>query len=222
MCQRPTMAALAASSEEDVSFLADDLQGASARLLTDALSQVFAKLDHSDEVRRFISARCAQFVEFSQEGEHSLDWTQIHAEYCTLVERAIDLELQCLGCPEDAVLEHAAHGGSDAAAHLLTRLLAKTDYMYFCEMMHAEAHAQSDDDVRDDDSCDSCDYEYVEADGGRLHSPSSLNDEAAGEDDEDDEDLESLALQVANLRMHDLLGHEAQAHAIGDAERSRD
>ena len=60
----------------------------------------------------------------------------MHADYSTLVERAISTELQVLGCSEEALLETAASKHYSLADKLLTQLLAMTDYEQFCAMMH--------------------------------------------------------------------------------------
>jgi len=152
------------------------LQEASARLLTDALSSVLKRLA---DVQDFIDDNSAWFASFSADGEHLLEWTSIHSEYCEIVERLLQVELQVLGCSEDALIEHAMRAVEDPVAdELLTRLVAKTDYMRFVEMMHEEHVALP---TRDDEE------EYVE-----VEEFGQEEDAALGDEDEDEGLLEAL------------------------------
>ena len=159
--------------------LGTDLQAASCRLLTDALERVLQHVCDAEAVRSFVDANSATFMSYIPGGEHKLEWTSIHHEYCRLVEGALQTELQVLGCPEAALLDHAMQA-DPLADKLLTRLLAKTDYTHFCEMMRAEAVSCGDDG----------DFEAV--------------DEAPHEEDaEDDEDLATLEHAVLTRAMQE-------------------
>ena len=89
--------------------------------------------------------------------------------------------------------EHAA--GDPTADEVLTRLIAKTDYVRFCEMM-SDHHCRGPTIVDDDD-----DDEYVEvpeddaADDGLV----------LGEDEEDDDEgLMEARLEQAAARLRDV------------------
>ena len=65
-------------------------------------------------------------------------WTDIYNDYCQIADEILDAELAVLGCSEEMLLSHAVLAQGDPRAdEVLDRLLAKTDYMRFCEMMHA-------------------------------------------------------------------------------------
>lgn len=180
MCRRPPMDEIASGGLEDVD---DSLREASARLLTHALRRVLQQLHESDEVAQFVSEACLSFASYSPTGEHMLEWTQWHNLYCTLVDNAIQTELQVLGCSEEALLHHAVHSDEPPSGPL-GRLLALTDYVTFCEMMHAEACDVHGDTFTHNDGAE---YEYTE-----------VEEEAGDEDPEEDEGLEQA---LATLRL---------------------
>ena len=171
-------------SPVEVMTATDGLQDLSARLLTDAVAAILQRIRDADDVRELIDAYSASFSDYVPGGEHRLEWTRIHHEFCDIVEGHLKVELQVLGCSEEALLEHAMCTDDPVAERLLTRLLAKTDYELFCVMMNAESSPEAfarrwlDDD--DDE------YLEVEVDYG--------NEEAESEADEADliDDFDTL------------------------------
>ena len=190
----------------------ETLQDSSARLLAEALDRVLERLGGASDVRKFVEAHRGWFETFEPGGEHLLEWTEIHRDYCEIAERAIADELAVSGCSEDALLDHAFEHGFDVAGDdLLAKLVARTDYEQFCAMMHGEAcgvydatrhesgvsrGAAADDDDDDDDVFDG-EFEYVE----------EVEDEVdAGEEDEDEtlEGLERAVMTSALLQVEKL------------------
>ena len=186
------------SSSTVIATLDDSIENAECdlpdRLLADALARVLESLREATYVREFTDLHCGAFFHYLPDGEHTLEWTDMHADYSTLVERAISTELQVLGCSEEALLETAASKHYSLADKLLTQLLAMTDYEQFCAMMHE--HSRRSLTTLDEDPYDYAEVEVEQENGG---------EEAAGgtgEDDEDDEGLIDLELRVLMQALH--------------------
>jgi hypothetical protein len=168
-----------------------ELQAASSRLLSGALERVLQRLDDAEDVRAFIDAHSFSFANYAgPDGEHMLEWMQLYHEYCEIVENAIQSELQVLGCSEEALLEHAVHSEDELGNELISRLLAKTEYLQFCAMLHAEACGVLAEAVAPDDGSE---YEYEEVD--------EAGDAELGEE-EDDEGLEQ-AVAILQIQEDD-------------------
>jgi len=103
-----------------------------------ALQRVLQAIDRDSAIQEYIDANASAFVDYRRGGEHLLEWTAIHDDYCALVEAAIRIALDELNCNAATVLEYAQTFGNDPKVDgLLSRLLALSDYHRFCAMMRA-------------------------------------------------------------------------------------
>lgn len=191
------------------------LQEASARLLSAAMDKLLEHLQEADEVNDFVRERSIRFAQYCPGGEHELEWTEAHMDYCELVERAIHAELAVLGCTEDALLGHALHGYSSddpLADSWLHRLLARTDYEKFCAMMHAEHLDTVRAAIEYREHGDEGDGEYAAVEEAW----------AEGEDgelgEEADEDLDERALEAALARLRPPGASDAAPRSPGTSE----
>ena len=166
----------------------ESLHEASSRLLENALTQILGRLQDDREVNAFVDAHSFSFANYRRDGEHMLEWTHIHSIFCQLVEKAMAAELQVLGCSEDAMLDHAMRSEEGEQGDLLLRrLLSKTSYEYFCDMMHEEACSVLRAATLGNEDDDEDEYgEVVE--------------EAGGAEEEDDEGLERA---IATMRLQE-------------------
>ena len=193
MCNRP----MSSFASANVTAEEEELREASSRLLENALTQILCRLQDDKEVNDYMDAHSFSFANYSHDGEHMLEWTRIHCTFCQLVEKAIAAELQVLGCSEDAMLEHAMWSEQGGRGdQLLRRLLSKTSYEDFCEMMHEEAcsvlRAATLGNEDDDDD------EYGE-----------VVEESGGAEDDEDEGLEQA---MATVRLQEEVAAAAQPH----------
>ena len=104
-----------------------------------ALHQILQAIDRAWVIQEYVDANANAFVDYRPgSGEHLLEWTSIHHDYCALVEQAIQSALTELSCDASTVLEYAqTYGGDPRADKLLSRLLAFSDYGHFCAMMRS-------------------------------------------------------------------------------------
>lgn len=190
------------SPTSSMTVLAEEtsLEQASVSLLDDALARVLERISDDGDVRDFVDHHSHRFVSYSPDGEHELEWTEMHVDYCNIVERVITDELSVIGCTEESLLDHIMHGGDPLADRRLSRLLAKTDFFYFCAMMHAYDYASrclsSEADGGDDEVGDYVHVDEECADAG-AHTLSG------DDEDEDDEGLAQLERSVATTAVRD-------------------
>ena len=129
-----------------------------------ALTRILDRIAAADDVAAFVEQHKASFSDYAPGEEHQLEWPSLHQHYCSLVEMAIETELERMGCSGDDLAQFAQNSGDDFGADkLLARLLAKSDYGSFCAMMQAESCVRAvvfrsvavttmDDDDEDEDN----------------------------------------------------------------------
>ena len=123
-------------SAEELAGMQKMVKEMATQFLAAALTRILATIDNTAEIQIFVDDNSAAFVDYRPGGEHLLEWTTIHEEYCTLVEGSISATLAELSCDAQQVTEYAAAvGGDPRADKLLSRLLALSDYEHFCGMM---------------------------------------------------------------------------------------
>ena len=116
------------------------------RSLLDALQKDVALHTRLDE---FVVTHCEAFASYGTSSEHQLVWTQLHAEYSAIFERAIDSVLSSSGRPawELFGFVQAALGADPRARSFVSAILGWTDYTSFCELMHSRATANHELDM---------------------------------------------------------------------------
>ena len=184
------------SPTSNITMLADETEGdlhdAAYSLLDDALARVLERISDDSAIRMFVEGHCYRFAAYSPDAEHELEWTDIHVDYCSLVERVMQDELSVIGCTEESLLDHLMRG-DPLADRRLSRLLAKTDFFYFCAMMQAYDYASrcltNADDGDEDEVGD-----YI------LDEQADAADELS---DGDDEGLEQLERCIATTAVRD-------------------
>lgn len=187
------------------------LYDTSTCLLNDALSRVLERISDADEIRAFIESRAEYFQSYSPDCEHMLEWTEIHNDYCQLVEETVQLELSVLGCTEALLLEHIMVSNDVVADRRIARLLAKTDYEHFCAMMHGYDYALRCGAPGDDEPCEFTRVSFED------------DDEQHGQlsDEDDDEALEAVERSVATMSLRDqhVIGQSPSPEAVAPPRR---
>ena len=104
--------------------------------LATVLARLLSDIERASEVQVFIDDNSSAFVDYRQGGEHLLEWTTLHDDYCRMVEHVIESSLRELSTDAQTIYEYAAaHGGDPRADKLLARLRAAATYDDFCALM---------------------------------------------------------------------------------------
>ena len=125
------------ASAEELAGMQKMVKEMATQFLAAALTRCLQAIERAFELQEFVDDNCSAFVDFRIGGEHLLEWTTIHSEYCKLAEGVISSTLVELSVDAQQIFEYAAATGGDPRADkLLSRLLALSDYDLFCLMMH--------------------------------------------------------------------------------------
>ena len=132
----PSAGSSAGPSGEQIEGMQKMVHEMAAQFLAAALKQILQAISRAFHVQQFVDDNSAAFVDFRPGGEHLLEWTSIHQEYCDLIDGVITTTLAQLDCTSEQIFEYArAMGGDPRADKHLSRLLAMSDYNHFCDMM---------------------------------------------------------------------------------------
>ena len=91
---------------------------------------------YKSAIKRFMEEHCAQFA--GDEGdEHKLEWTQLHHDFCDIVDNALALFMRkTKGASEEELMAQLTSEG-DEHKDLVEALAAKADYQTFIASMRS-------------------------------------------------------------------------------------
>ena len=100
------------------------------------LRAVLQALHDDERLDEFVDDHSEKFHDYDADGEQSLEWGSLHAEYVALVETSLETVLASgRGSAEDLYALLEAHGNSSRGKRFLEKFLSMGDYDTFCTMM---------------------------------------------------------------------------------------